>query len=403
MKYTPVQVVYVTMGTNKVGRLALIDRRIYFEYDPSFLEIGIQLSPVKLPLKSGARVCDDNIFEGLFGIFNDSLPDGWGRLLLDRQVRSYGISPEQLTPLDRLTHVGMYGMGALCYEPAISSVHSGSDALNLEHLAKETTQVIESEAEEVFTDLLELSGSSAGARPKIMVGVDEALKNIIHGQRNLPNKYSHWMIKFASGNDKKEIGAIEYAYSLMAKAAGLIMPQTHLFPAKKGAGYFGVKRFDRNDGERFHMHSLCGLLHADHRIPSLDYETVLRVTLALTKNVLEVEKMFRLATFNVLAHNRDDHSKNFSFLMEKEGTWKASPVYDLTFSSGPGGEQSTTIFSEGKAPGKKHLLELAEKFDIKKPHEIVEQVSDAIVNWPKFAETAGVSVVSQKQIGKMIL
>lgn len=403
MKYTPAKMIYITMNAKKVGRLALIERSIYFEYDPTFLQTGIQLSPFKLPLKPGAVACDDNMFDGIYGVFNDSLPDGWGRLLLDRQVRSHGISPEQLTSLDRLSHVGQHGMGALCYEPDIGSSHSGETSLNLDTLAQETVQVMEGNAEEVFTDLLELSGSSAGARPKIMVGVDSTLKNIIHGQHHLPEKYSPWMIKFASSHDRKDIGAIEYAYSLMAKAAGLVMPQTYLFPAKKGGGYFGVKRFDRNQGERLHMHSLCGLLHTDHRMPSLDYETVLRATLNLTKNMSEVIKMFRLATFNVLAHNRDDHSKNFSFLMKTDGTWIASPAYDLTFSNGPAGEQSTTVLGEGKVPGKKQLLALAEKFDIKKSQDIFDEVSTAIVRWPEFAAEAGVSIASQQHIGRVIL
>lgn len=402
MKYIPVQVVYVTMDGKKIGRLALIDRRIYFEYETAFLETGIQISPFKLPLKAGVTKCEDNVFEGLFGVFNDSLPDGWGRLLLDRQVRSYGIAPEQLTPLDRLTHVGGYGMGALSYQPDVVSYKPNNDLLNLDLLAKETIQVLEGGAEDVFADLLELAGSSAGARPKIMVGVDNHLKNIIHGQQELPEKYNHWMIKFASQNDRKDIGAIEYAYSLMAKAAGIIMQETHLFPAKNNIGYFGVRRFDRNAKTRIHMHSLCGLLHADHRMPSLDYEGVLRATINLTKNVSELEKIFRLAVFNVLSHNRDDHSKNFSFLMEKDGTWKVSPAYDLTFSSGPGGEQSTTVLGEGKAPGRIHLLKLAEKFDIKRSMQIVDEVSASIARWSEFAEEAGVVTSSQKQIGKII-
>jgi len=390
------------MHDRKVGRLALVERRIYFEYDPAFIETGMQISPFKLPLQYGAIACDDQLFEGVFGVFNDSLPDGWGRLLLDRSLRNHGIAPEQLTALDRLTHVGTHGMGALCYEPDSSAKELGEVSLNLDRLAQETQRVLEGEAEDVFPELLELASSSAGARPKVMVGVSADKKHIIHGHQDLPDGYSHWLVKFASSSDTKDIGAVEYAYSLMARAAGLAMPETTLFTGKNGKGYFGVERFDRAGDQRIHMHSLCGLLHADHRLPSLDYEAVLRATLTLTRNVKELEKVFRLAVFNVLAHNRDDHSKNFAYLMQPDGTWQLTPAYDLTFSSGPGGEQSMTVMGEGKAPGEKHLLELAKKFDIKYAATIIDEAKEAISRWMAFADEAGVTASASKQLAKVI-
>jgi len=407
MTYQPVNLVHVSLaakdGLQKLGRLALKDRHIYFEYDNAFLQSGLEISPFKLPLKPGVAVCEDSVFEGIFGVFNDSLPDGWGRLLLDRQVRRHDIAPEQLTPLDRLTHVGTHGMGALVYEPDVSDHATSGDAINLDHLAEETLQILEGEAEDVISQLLELSGSSAGARPKIMVGVSPAEKTIVHGLHTLPKGYSHWMVKFASSNDVKDIGAVEYAYSLMARSAGVDMMPTSLFPAKKGAGYFGVQRFDRQGEKRLHVHTISGLLHADHRMPSLDYESVLRATMALTRNAQEVEKMFRLAVFNVAAHNRDDHAKNFSFLMER-GAWKAAPAYDLTFSGGPGGEHSTTVMGEGRNPGTEHFMKLAEKFSIssKDAKRIMDEVHGAVSDWPVFAGQAGISATSKKLIANVI-
>jgi len=403
MTYIPVDLLHVFLGNHKVGRLALVGRRIYFEYEPTFITAGLEISPFKLPLKIGAVPLEDSIFEGLFGVFNDSLPDGWGRLLLDRQVRRHGIAPEQLTPLDRLTHVGRHGMGALRYEPDVNMSHLAEEVISLDHLARESTQVLTGDTDEVFPELLALAGSSAGARPKVMVGVNENRTNIIHGQQQLPEGYQHWMVKFASSSDIKDIGAVEYAYSLMAKASGIDMPQTHLFLASKGTGYFGVQRFDRLGNEGIHMHSIAGLLHADHRLPSLDYESVLRATFLLTKNINEVEKMFRLAAFNVLAHNRDDHAKNFAYLMLPDGTWQASPAYDLTFSSGPGGEQSTTVMGEGKNPNVEHLLALAKKFDIKPARPIIDEVQSAIFRWIEFADDAGVGAASKRKIRKIIL
>ncbi len=405
MKYHPVNSLNVFLDCNnnpqKLGRLALANRRIYFEYAPEFIKTKIEISPFKLPLQIGAIPCENLVFEGLFGVFNDSLPDGWGRLLLDRQVRQNGIMPEQLTPLDRLAQVGKHGMGALVYEP-YNSTHTLPEPINLDKLAQTSKAVLAGAPEALFDELLDLSGSSAGARPKIMVGISSNKKHFISGNNNLPNNYEHWMIKFASSNDPQDIGAIEYAYSLMAKAAGLEMMPTHLFISPQGAGYFGVQRFDRNQKQRVHIHTIAGLINADHRLPSLDYEQIMRATLALTHNIQELEKIFRLATFNVFAHNRDDHAKNFSFLMSAEGNWQCAPAYDLTFSNGPGGEHCTTIMGEGKNPTHAHLLKLAEKFGVFSAQKIIDEVISSINNWAEFADMAGVSDLSKNLVAKVI-
>lgn len=408
MTYQPVPLVHVALASgdhrHTVGRLAMVNRRIYFEYDPAFLSSGLEISPFKLPPKPGALPCDEMVFDGLFGVFNDSLPDGWGRLLLDRQMRHHGVAPALLTPLDRLTHVGAHGMGALVYAPDASVHVVQPEAINLDQLSAETGAVLEGASGDVFAELLALSGSSAGARPKVMVGVSKDHKHIMHGQHPLPKHYGHWMVKFASSTDVQDMGAIEYAYSLMARAAGLAMMPTYLFPANTGAGYFGVQRFDRQGDKRTHMHTVAGLLHADHRLPSLDYEQIMRATLALTRNIQEAEKMLCMAAFNAFAHNRDDHAKNFSFLMDARGGWRVAPAYDLTFSGGPGGEHSTTIMGEGKNPGKEHLMQLAEKFGISKTRAArsIAKVHSAIRQWPRFADAAGVGTLSKQMITAVI-
>ncbi len=385
-----------------LGRLGFKNRKLYFEYHESFIHRNIHVSPFKLPLKAGIQTCDDPVFYGLFGLFNDSLPDGWGRLLLDRQVEKYGINRGQLTPLDRLAHVGQFGMGALSYEPTVSHYKPSSGDIQLDKVAKESLIVLEGEHEEVFEELLALNGSSAGARPKIVTGVSHDKQSIIHGLQNLPESFSHWMIKFPASSDPKDISAIEYAYSLMAKAAGIEMSETHLFKTHSKNQYFGIKRFDRKGNQPIHMHSLSGLIHADHRTPNIDYEMVLRVTQALTKNMQEVEKLFRLACFNVLAHNRDDHSKNFSYVMNSRHEWKLAPAYDLTFSFGPNGEQSMLVAGEGKNPNIKNLLQLSKKFSIKYTDEILEQVISAISKWKEYAQKAGVSSNSINEISQYL-
>ena len=380
--------VYYHGATHKIlmGRLLLKSRKIFFEYDAAFIKTGLELSPFKLPLKSGVIESNDRTFEGLFGVFNDSLPDGWGRLLLDRKLMNIGLNPGTLSPLDRLCCVGTLGMGALSYEP-----ENPSTIPNITNDLDEIDSKIQATLDENDTyvdDLLVLGGSSAGARPKVLLHIDG----------------EDWLIKFRSQLDPKDISAIEYAYHLMAVDAGLMVPDAKLFPSRKGLGFFGVKRFDRNGDNRIHMHTIAGLLHADHREPSLDYESIMKATLYLTKDISQCEIQFRNAVFNILSHNRDDHSKNFSFLMDQQGHWTVSPAYDLTFSSGPSGEHSTMIMGEGKNPTKKHLLKLAGTLGIKqdKALEIIDQVLAATQKWDAFADKVGVSAVQTKNIGEVL-
>jgi serine/threonine-protein kinase HipA len=370
-------------GKTPVGRLAYKNRRIFFEYDLEFIKTGLMISPYHLPLKPGILTSTDRLFDGLFGVFNDSLPDGWGKLLLDRSLAKQGFNPASLSALDRLCYVGKHGMGALVYEPEVES-SSPFFRDNLDELARESLEILEYDGDQFVDHLLSLNASSAGARPKIVVNL----------------KDENWIIKFRASLDPKDIGPIEYAYHLMAKEAGLDVPEAKLFPSIKGPGYFGVKRFDRQKNKFFHMQTMSGLLHVDHREPSLDYETILKTTLWLTKDLRECEKQFRAAVFNVLSHNRDDHAKNFSFLMEQNGIWHVSPAYDLTFSSGPGGEHCTTVMGEGKQPSLEHLLKLASTVDLKEKQalDIIEKVKLAVNHWPEHANQAGVSQNSKKLI-----
>lgn len=391
-------------GIIPVGRLASRDYKTYFEYDTSFLKRGLEISPFRLKLKPGLSTFDYTLFEGLPGVFNDSLPDGWGRLLFDRYARSQGILPSDVSPLERLAHVGSYGMGALVYEPD-HNLDEEEGILSLDRLAEQAQEVMEGDSEDVLQLLLNLNGSSAGARPKALIGVDKDRQNISHGVRSLPKGYEPWLVKFANTHDGSDAGAIEYVYAQMAKEAGIYVPDVHLFPAQHGAGYFAIKRFDRDGQKRFHMHTACGLLHSDFRIPSLDYEDLLALTGMLTRDVREVEKMFRLAVFNVMSHNRDDHSKNFSYLMDERGQWKLSPAYDLTFSSGPRMEQSTSVMGEGKNPSTTHLKKLGEDAGLSEAQitAIIEQTTAAISGWSEKAKEYGVSKANIDLISKKLL
>lgn len=391
-------------GVQSVGRLAIRNSVIFFEYDNDFLQTELEISPIKLPLQRGVVELPANPFEGLAGVFNDSLPDGWGRLLFDRMLRAQGILPSEVTPLDRLAHVGLKGLGALVYEPD-HSPNAHNEMIDLDVLASQTKEVLEGNSDEVIAELLALNGSSAGARPKALIGVDKERKNISYGAHKLnDDDFEHWIVKFPNAQDGKDAGAIEYVYALMAADAGIVMPNVHLFSSQKGNGYFAVKRFDRVGKKRFHMHTVSGLIHSNFRFPSLDYEDVLSLTSYLTKDIREVEKMFRLAVFNIMAHNQDDHAKNFSFLMSESGEWKLSPAYDLTFSNGPSGEQSTMVLGEGKNVTLKHLKKLGLDANLSKVFidEAIEQTRLALDKWDKLANEYGVGKSNKEAINRWI-
>ena len=388
--------VVLDFGSQKipVGKLASQNRQVYFEYDAEFLQKNLEISPFKLPLQSGVQTFEPQLFEGLPGVFNDSLPDGWGRLLLDRALRAGGIAPDTFAPLDRLAHVGRHGMGALIYEPDYNADISDSQ-IDLDTLSEQSQHILAGESSDVLDELLALNGSSAGARPKVMIAVNKDKTHIMHGIAPLNVDYAPWLVKFANSADSPDAGAIEFVYSQMARLAGLEIMDTYLFPAKLGFGYFAAQRFDlMPDGKRLHMHTACGLLHSDFRVPALDYQDLIKATMMLTRDIREAQKMYRLAVFNVLSYNRDDHAKNFSFLMDETGQWRLSPAYDLTFSSGPGGEQSTMVMGEGKNPTIEHLLKLAPLADLseREANEIIEQVRNALSQWHTLAKQAGVTV-----------
>ncbi len=381
-----------------VGCLAESGHRVYFEYDSAFLRNPLWLSPFKLPPEPGLHEHKDLTFGPLFGLFDDSLPDGWGLLLMDRHFRRLGVAVGTTSPLDRLAYLGSRTMGALTYHPPASNENSDHEALSLHLMAREARQVLAGDCAVVLPQLLRAGGSPGGARPKVLVGVhgDE----LISGEDDLPERFTPWLVKFTATPNPPEEGRVEYAYAQMAKAAGVQMPPTRLFQTAEGDAFFGVERFDRRTTQRIHVHTFGNLIHANFRIPSCDYEQLLKVTRILTKNHQDVLAMFRRMTFNVLSHNRDDHVKNFAFLLEPERGWALAPAYDLTFSSGPGGEHSMTIAGEGHAPSRRHLLTLAESSGVSMAEttKIIDEVAAAVREWPRYAREAALSRPLTKNI-----
>lgn len=384
----------------RVGTLGEEDRRIHFEFDATFLEDPLPLSPFHLKPEPGIHNHPAREFDGVSGLFHDSLPDGWGRLLMDRYFRTQGVDPLRLSALDRLGYIGSRGMGALTYHPPAISPEEDGIVLELGKLAAQAMRILEGSPEEVLPELRIAGGSPGGARPKVLVAYDEASHRIISGTSEIPQGYLALMVKFGTKDDGPDIGPVEYAYALMALAAGITMPPVRLFNAEDGRSYFAVERFDRRGDERIHVHTLGGLLHASHRFPSLDYEAFMRATLQLTRDQRQVEEAFRRAVFNVLAHNRDDHSKNFSYIMDRDGVWTLSPAYDLVFSAGISGWHSMSVAGEAEDPGEDDLRALAKTFGLRPSSvdEIMEQVRAAVARWPELAAEAGVSEGRRQEI-----
>ena len=333
-----------------VGTLAKTPERVVaFEYDLDWLNNGFSISPFSLPLIKKVFIPKYEPFDGLFGVFNDSLPDGWGRLLVDRLFLKNKINPTEIDNLNRLAVVQESGMGALTYKPG-HRFQTENDISDFDILSQECSKILESQNSDNLDELFQLGGSSGGARPKILTSIDN----------------EDWIIKFPSSTDPKNIGEKEYQYSLCAKDCGINMTETKLFPSRICSGYFGVKRFDRKNGKKVHMVSVSGLLETSHRLPNLDYNLLMKLVLELTRNYEDIEQLFRLMCFNAFAHNRDDHSKNFSFLYDNnKKEWHLSPAYDLTYSFSFNGEHATTINGKGKNPSLDDILAVSKNIVLK--------------------------------------
>ncbi|VTX93045.1 type II toxin-antitoxin system HipA family toxin [Fusobacterium periodonticum] len=367
-KIKSLQVFY---NEKKVGTLALMKNNIVaFEYDSNWITNGFSISPFSLPLKKQVFIPRIDPFDGLYGIFSDSLPDGWGRLLVDRMLNSQNINPREISQIDRLAIVGETGMGALSYKPEYNLLEDKDYQEDYDNLALSCKKILNTEYSADLDKLFKLGGSSGGARPKILTKIDN----------------EDWIIKFPSSLDDSNIGKLEYLYSVCAKKCKIDIPETKLFPSKISSGYFGIKRFDRKKLStgairKLHMISVSGLLETSHRIPNLDYNDLMQLTLNLTKSFEEVEKLFRLMCFNVFSHNRDDHSKNFSFIYNEDlNKWELSPAYDLTYSYSINGEHATTINGNGVNPGLNDILKVAEKIglDKKKAEKIAIEIRETV-------------------------
>lgn len=352
----------VTYHNDIVGRLRLSpDKRLcVFEYTEDWVVRGFSISPLELPLKTGTFTAKPAPFNGSFGIFEDSLPDGYGRYLLKKTLQREGISDSSLSALDRLSLVGEGGMGALCFLPS-TIIEKQEKIKDFDQLQQKALEVLREKQDKDAELLLFNSGNSGGARPKAVFSDQDG----------------HWLIKFRHTYDPQNIGEQEYEYNHFARACGIIVPDFKLTNGK----YFTSRRFDISpNGERIHIATAGGLLSLSLNQPFLDYTNLLALTGFLTQNAVEVEEMFRRMVFNYLTDNKDDHCKNFSFLVAKDenGRWKwhLAPAYDLTLcTEGYNGEHATSVNGSGQPTVKDFVAAgVRNKIPQKRCLEIIDEI-----------------------------
>ncbi len=338
-----------------LGTLISDRKQTLFEYSNEALAHGLEFSPRHLPLSSQTFSFKDQPFQ-LAGLFADSLPDGWGMLLIDRYFKRYHNRESHLIhPLERLAFLGQHTMGALTYQPSMG-LDSNLIDLNMVDLAKAIVNVQQDRDTVILKELALMGGSPQGARPKALVYYSPTTK----AMSTHPFVGSEpWLVKFPGQNEHEEVSALEAAYLHVAQLCNLVVPENHFFSINNKLSALLIRRFDRYGETRVPMHSLAGVLHANFRVPDCSYSTFLRTTRFLTKSEVEVQNAFIRCVFNVCMNNRDDHTKNFSYLMDSRGNWTLSPAYDLTFNTGINGHHQMDVEGESRQPTRQHIIDLA--------------------------------------------
>jgi len=422
----------IILWGNTIGSLAWdADRQLaLFEYASDFLDSGIQLAPLTMPLQKQVYTFPElarESFHGLPGMLADALPDRFGNLLIDEWLVRTGRTPANFTPVERLCYLGRRGMGALEFRPALNNQPSGSVPINIAELVdlsntalaqKEmlTTRInsTNNEEQDAMRDILRVGTSAGGARAKAVIAWNEKTGDIRSGQIKAPPGFGYWLIKFdgVSSNRDKELndpqgfGKIEYAYHRMALAAQLEMSECRLFH-ENGRSHFMTRRFDRTpDGRKIFMQSLCGIAHMDfNQTGAYSYEQALDVAQRLGLNTATLEQLFRRMLFNVMARNQDDHTKNIAFLMNQKEEWRLAPAYDIIYSYNPDG--AWTHRHQMSINGKHDHFDIADfhavakRFNIlpkQKVAAILEHTAAALARWPEFAAEAGVPEQTVEQI-----
>jgi len=428
MAFNHADVIEVLLSGQVVGALAADPqgRRAYaFEYYPSWLRQGFSISPLHLPLEPGAKTFEglaENTWHRLPPVIADALPDRFGNGLIDAKLAELGVTSDQITSLDRLSYVADRAMGALEFRPAQTLGRERADILDIAELVSTAREALhgnirtDRESKSALRQLLSVGTSAGGARAKAIINIDPKTGDITSGQRPTVGKQS-WLLKFDGvGEDKSlgeagQYGRIEYAYSLMAKDAGIDMPETRLLE-ENGRAHFMIRRFDRIDTDesaatpqKLHMQSLCAMDNVDYNlIHTNDYASLFAVIERLNLGAETATEAFRRMAFNYMAMNCDDHAKNFSFLADAAGHWRFAPAYDITFAYNSQNmwlrEHLMGVSGKFADVTQKDLITFANRHGIEYAKAALSDIRAAIANWPDYAGRAGLSKVHAEGIAK---
>lgn len=387
-----------------------------FQYDKKFLEKKWELSPIKMPLQNGdctysfpellpSKDSIDDAFKGLPGLLADSLPDKYGNLLIDKWLAQNGRDSNNMNPVEKLCFIGTRGMGALEFEPSQQRSNKNTFSIEIKNLVEIAQKMLSNresfeaklkpDEQQAMEQILKIGTSAGGARPKALIAFNELTKEVRSGQTKVPNGFSHWLLKLdgVSGiqlGDSQGWGRIEYAYHLMAKECGIEMTECDLLE-ENGRAHFMTKRFDREGSNtKHHIQTLCGINHFDYgNLFGYGYEQLFQTMRILKLPYPQAEQMFRRMVFNVLATNCDDHTKNFSFRLKKDGVWELAPAYDVCYSFDPTNiwvnQQTLSVNGKHKEINKYDLMTIAKANNIKKGEQIISEINNVVKNWSDFA------------------
>lgn len=397
---------------HKMGELAQNQQGIFFQYDAKYIDQFHSLSPFTLPFDAFLHRGPLTPHQGLHGVFADSLPDGWGLLLMDRVFRQQGILPHHITPMDRLAFIGQNSMGSLSYSPAMEyDAQQDKRMADIAILGQEAQQIFEGETDEILPALAQ-AGGSGGARPKASVWIDP--ENTQQVSTKAKAGLFPWLVKFTSKSLPlgHEEGICEAAWLTMADKAGITVPEWQLIHDtgdSEAHAWLALQRFDCSKTQpqqgRLHMHTLCGLMDADFRTPSMDYEDLLKVSQVLCQNPAVAQEQFARSMFNLFALNQDDHTKNWSFLMDDSGEWSLAPFYDVTFSPTPYNQHTMAYLGHGAEPPLKAVQKLATQANFSnwnQAKQVIEQIVDAVQCWQELAKEFEIRPNTQKLISKQL-
>ena len=425
-----VNVAVINLWGHRVGAVALDDAGAgVFEYDEDFLKLGLDIAPITMPLEKARGgyalhnfpALSRETFKRLPGLLADCLPDKFGQAIVNTWLARQGRSPDEFSIIERLCYTGSRAMGALEFMPPLIQHMDQAVDVDIDEMVSLVREIVihrkrlnvrltngEQANQDAMLAILRIGTSAGGARAKAVIAYNEDTGKIMSGQAEAPEGFNHWLLKFDGTSDIElgdttGFGRVEYAYYRMAKAAGIDMMESRLLE-ENGRAHFMTRRFDRVDGDKLHLQSLCAIAHYDFNMAgAYGYEQALMIMRKMKLSKKEQLKLYRCMVFNVMARNQDDHTKNIAFLMNQDGKWSLSPAFDMMYSYNPSGQWTNqhqmTVNGKRDRFTREDLLNVAASSNLSGAEQVIQEVLDAVKQWPNFAKPAGVENRRIKSIG----